>query len=136
MSLCAWDSCCPRFKLFSARPSVLNLRAVLSLVRVYGSVFVFAGSCPADDPFRLWRIALGCSPHCLGLLHLDPCADSILPAFSSLFIHPRFWGRFRSVLLLMCPFCLFQENFASSKPWTDPEGLLSLSVTQRAKLVG
>eukprot|EP00752_Nemacystus_decipiens_P002304 g2180.t1 len=29
-----------------------------------------------------------------------------------------------------------QENFASSKPWTDPEGLLSLSEPQRTKLVG
>ena len=54
--------------------------------------------------------------------------------------YPRFWCRICSELLVVlmssCRFLPFQENFASSKPWTDPEGLLSLSEPQRAKLLG
>lgn len=30
----------------------------------------------------------------------------------------------------------FQESFSSNKPWTDPDGLLSLSAPQREKLLG
>lgn len=33
-------------------------------------------------------------------------------------------------------FCSSQETFAFNKPWTDPDGFLSLSEPQREKLVG